>query len=79
MSGRSHNMYAYVLYKLGALTVTISEDPCNACGRASQSLRYSVSLGRRRAGGAIVICQPCMKEISEDHAEYLNLRPRKPS
>lgn len=76
MSGRHHGLQPYVIYKLGGLTVTVSERVCDSCGRANLSLEYK---SKRRSGGEVVICHLCMKDISADHAEYLNLRRKKPS
>lgn len=80
MTARIRNQIEYVLYQLGGLTVTVTERNCDACGRANLALEYKSKRRRHRTEvGAVVVCHLCMKDISEDHAEYRELRKSKPS
>lgn len=72
---RHRNIQSYVLYQLGGLTATITDRACDACGRRNLGLEYRST---RREGAEVVICNICMSHISEDHAEYINLRKGKP-
>lgn len=76
MTANDRNPHPYVLYRLGGLTVTVSDRACDSCGRAVLALRYS---SKRRGGGSVVICHLCLKDIAEEHAEYMHLRRSKPS
>ncbi len=76
MTARHPNLHPYVLYKLGGLTVTVTDRACDACGRANHGLEYRT---KRRSGTEVVICHVCMGHISDDHAEYMQQRKRKPS
>lgn len=76
MTGFDRNPHPYVIYKLGALTVTVSDRACDSCGRNVQALRYAT---KRRSGGSVVVCWLCMKYITEEHIEYMQLRRGRPS
>lgn len=65
------NQDPYVLYKLGGLTVTVTDNSCDSCGRLNMCLLYS---SKRRNSGAVSVCQVCMKDISTYHREYIESR-----
>ena len=69
---RNRHQPAYVLWRLGAVTVTVTEDACQGCGRSNLALRYASK--RRRDGGEVVLCHLCIKDITEHHRDYRALR-----
>lgn len=64
---------AEILYKLGGLTVSVTDEHCDSCGRSNLAMRFS---SKRRSGAAVIVCHLCMREINERHIDYR--RDRKP-
>lgn len=77
MPTHDRNPYSYVLWQIGALSVSVSDRNCDGCGRDVQAARYTVKK-RGRATATLVICYLCMKDITANHIDYINSK-RMPS